>query len=65
MTENYLSDLDNGACRVHGGGFAGTIQVFLPDTETKGYVTYIENIFGRGSAQVLSIRPQGTCFFML
>jgi galactokinase len=65
MTEKYLSGLGTGACRVHGGGFAGSIQVLLPDKETKGYVSYIEKIFGQESARVLSIRSQGTCFFML
>ena len=36
LTEEYLRGKD-GACRVHGGGFAGTIQVFLPEGETVGY----------------------------
>ena len=30
LTENFLEEIGEGACRVHGGGFAGTIQVFIP-----------------------------------
>ena len=48
-----------GACRVHGGGFAGTIQVFIPLVATKAYRAYIEALFGAGSLTVLQIRPKG------
>ena len=48
-----------GAYRVHGGGFAGTIQVYLPVDAIEAYRTYIETIFGSGSVTVLHIRPAG------
>ena len=58
LTENYLAD-KKAAWRVHGGGFAGTIQVFLEKSETAGYVEYMENVFGEGSCHLLSVRGAG------
>ena len=60
VTENYLAKIGEGACRVHGGGFAGTIQVFLPNKSVEDYFSLMENIFGKGSVQVLNIRSLGT-----
>ena len=48
-----------GACRVHGGGFAGTIQAFVPLDALEGFKTGVEAILGEGSCHVLSIRPVG------
>ncbi|MDE6591954.1 MAG: galactokinase [Oscillospiraceae bacterium] len=48
-----------GAVRVHGGGFAGTIQAFVPNNLLDNYRNALENIFGEGSCYVLSIRPVG------
>ena len=48
-----------GACRVHGGGFAGTIQAFVPQDILKSFIVDIEKVFGAGSCHVLSIRPVG------
>lgn len=62
ITEKYISDINAGATRVHGGGFAGTIQAFLPDEAVGGYVKLIENVFGKGKALVLHIRPLGTIY---
>jgi galactokinase len=62
ITEKYIHEADIGACRVHGGGFAGTIQVMLPSKNTDDYITYIEKVFGPKSARILKIRPFGTCF---
>ena len=45
--------------RVHGGGFAGTIQVFLPTEMVRRYKTLIEKYFGEGSCHVLKIRKYG------
>ena len=50
-----------GAYRVHGGGFAGTIQVFLPVTETANFVSAMSKIFGEKSCYILSIRSHGGC----
>lgn len=62
ITEKYISDIGQGACRVHGGGFAGTIQVFLPNAVVAEYIKLIESVFGEGKAVVLSIRPYGTIY---
>lgn len=48
-----------GAVRVHGGGFAGTIQAFVPESETAVFKCGMEKVFGEGSCYVLSIRPCG------
>ncbi len=48
-----------GACRVHGGGFAGTIQAFVPLDLLEGFKAGMEAVLGAGSCQVLSIRPEG------
>lgn len=48
-----------GAFRVHGGGFAGTIQAFVPDELLESYRSGMEAVFGAGSCYVLSVRPVG------
>lgn len=48
-----------GAWRVHGGGFAGTIQAFVPTELLDIYKTTLESIFGAGACYVLNIRPVG------
>lgn len=50
---------DNGVCRVHGGGFAGTIQAFVKNETVGEYKKYMESIFGEGSCHVLKVRPYG------
>ncbi len=60
FSENYINLLGEGACRVHGGGFAGTIQVFLPTDAVRDYVRLIESVFGKGSVLILNIRSYGT-----
>lgn len=59
LSEEFLAR-HAGACRVHGGGFAGTIQVFLPTEAVPAYVERMEPVFGAGSVRVLSVRPLGT-----
>ncbi|MCX6260040.1 MAG: galactokinase [Bacteroidia bacterium] len=57
-----LSELvlkDEGAWRVHGGGFAGTIQAFVPQKLLNKYVTSLEHVYGKGSCHILFIRHQG------
>jgi galactokinase len=49
----------NGACRVHGGGFAGTIQVYIPLDSVPAYRTKMEAVFGPGVVTELRIRPVG------
>ncbi|MCL2107306.1 MAG: galactokinase [Oscillospiraceae bacterium] len=48
-----------GAWRVHGGGFAGTIQAFVPLDMLEGYRGAMEAVFGPGSCYVLRVRAQG------
>lgn len=48
-----------GACRVHGGGFAGTIQVYIPLEALEAYRQSMEAVFGVGALTVLRIRPVG------
>lgn len=49
----------NGVSRVHGGGFAGTIQAFVPDEMVAQYKDAMDGIFGDGSCSVLKIRKYG------
>ncbi len=48
-----------GAVRVHGGGFAGTIQAFVPVELLEAFRTSVEKVLGTGSCHVLAIRPEG------
>lgn len=48
-----------GPCRVHGGGFAGTIQAFVPTYLSAGYAAEMDRVFGEGSCKILSIRLIG------
>lgn len=48
-----------GAVRVHGGGFAGTVQAFVPLDTLPSFKKGAEAVFGLGSCHVLSIRPLG------
>ena len=50
-----------GAWRVHGGGFAGTIQAFVPNDLLDEYKTKTEALFGKDACYVLAIRPVGGC----
>ena len=58
-----LSDMvlgSEGAWRVHGGGFAGTVQAFVPQHLLNKYVETLEHTFGKGKCHKLFIRPQGS-----
>ena len=57
LTKQFLGD--KGACRVHGGGFAGTIQCYIPTDLLDDYKAMIESAFGLGTCSVLAIRPVG------
>ena len=50
-----------GAIRVHGGGFAGTVQAFVPNEKLPSFKSGMEQVFGPGKCLVLHIRPQGGC----
>ncbi|MCD8329052.1 MAG: galactokinase [Ruminococcus sp.] len=49
----------SGAARVHGGGFAGTIQAFVPDEKLPSFINVMDKTFGDGSCHVLTVRPHG------
>ena len=57
LAEEYLAG--EGASRVHGGGFAGTIQVFVKKERLDGLVKLMDSVFGSGAAQAFSVRPLG------
>ena len=58
LCERYLEG--TGAFRVHGGGFAGTVQAFVPFEKLEAFRKGIEAVFGEGSCHVLSIRASGS-----
>lgn len=57
LTEKFLGK--DGACRVHGGGFAGTIQVYLPSGRIAEYIDYMKKVFGEAQVFPLQIRSHG------
>ena len=57
LCHNLLGE--RGAFRVHGGGFAGTVQAFVPMDMLEAFRTGIDAVLGEGACHVLSIRPQG------
>lgn len=60
ITEMFFKGRANKAgWRVHGGGFAGTIQAFIPNEDVPAYVALITSVFGEDAVSVLAIRPVG------
>ena len=57
LCEHFLEG--RGAYRVHGGGFAGTVQAFVPFDLLDSFRAGIDGVLGEGACHVLSIRPQG------
>ena len=51
----------DGAVRVHGGGFAGTIQAYVPEGLLDIFTDKMDALFGKGATTVLSIRKRPTC----
>jgi galactokinase len=62
LTEKYIEDIGTGACRIHGGGFAGTILAFLPVNYIKSYIELLEGVFGKGTVRDLNIRSMGSIY---
>ncbi len=58
LAEDYLRD-KGGAWRVHGGGFAGTIQAFVRNSEVDGFRSLMDGAFGDGACLVLHVRQTG------
>lgn len=59
MSELILAN--HGVCRVHGGGFAGTIQAFVENDFVQTYKEEIEKVYGKDSCHILKIRKNGGC----
>lgn len=59
LTELFIAQKQRGACRVHGGGFAGVIMAMLPNDLVEEYTKYMEKCLGEGCAYNMSIRPYG------
>lgn len=57
LSEHLLSG--KGGWRVHGGGFAGTIQALVPCSDMPGYVAAMERVFGTGCCYPVAVRPVG------
>ncbi len=57
LCAHYLQG--RGAYRVHGGGFAGTVQAFVPFDLLSSFQSGIEAVLGEGACHILSIRPEG------
>lgn len=57
LSEELLKEY--GVCRVHGGGFAGTIQAFVKDEFVETYKKEIEKYFGESSCHILKVRKYG------
>lgn len=57
LTREFLGK--EGACRVHGGGFAGTMQAYLPRKRLDAYRDTMEAAFGPGCVLSISVRPEG------
>lgn len=57
LCQHYLAG--RGGYRVHGGGFAGTVQAFVPFELLEVFRAGIDSVLGQGACHVLSIRPQG------
>lgn len=53
--------IKDGAVRIHGGGFAGTILAFVSDGEADGYVEQMRALYGRDNVFKAYIREKGTC----
>ena len=58
LADKYLSGA-RAAFRVHGGGFAGTIQAFVPCEMAEGFRALMDGALGEGSCLILNIRPYG------
>lgn len=59
LTEMYLQKLGDGACRVHGGGFAGVIMAVVPKDKTPDYKQYIGKVVGEENVYIMNIRQTG------
>lgn len=57
VSEMFLGE--DGVCRVHGGGFAGTIQAFVKNIKAEAYCSHMDTVLGEGASAVMQIRKYG------
>ena len=62
LTEEYINQIKAGACRIHGGGFAGTILVIIPEDCVENYKLKMQPVFGENCVLQLEIRQNGTIY---
>ena len=58
LAEEFLTPL-GGVCRVHGGGFAGTVQAYVPLAAVARFISHMDAVFGKGATAALRIRADG------
>ena len=58
LTDDFMKNKD-GAFRVHGGGFAGTIQAYVKESDVASYRALMDSVVGEGACLVLRVRPDG------
>ena len=61
LTELYLKKIGGGACRLHGGGFAGVIMCAVPKESAASYVELMSRTFGESNVYLTNIRATGAC----
>ncbi len=60
LSRKFFEDNNlEGACRIHGGGFGGTIQAYVPSEAVEAYVKTLEASFGKDACMIIHIRPVG------
>lgn len=59
LSNEFLARAGRGACRIHGGGFAGTIQAYVHRDDFRAYSRLLTPLFGKGSVEPLRIRAEG------
>ena len=59
LTETFLKEVGCGACRVHGGGFAGVIMTVLPIGYSNEYIHFMSRYVGKENVYPLNIRQTG------
>jgi galactokinase len=59
ILQTECRDMKKNAYRVHGGGFAGTIQAFVKNEKTAEYKRFMEEVFGENTCHILQIRRCG------
>lgn len=63
LSNGFFQSKGRGVARIHGGGFAGTIQVYVHKEDLNEYRAYMEQIFGKDSFSELHVRSEGIVSF--